>query len=362
MHLRLAAVMMTVALASVVRADDAQVTKLTKDLSTGNTAAQLQAADDLAEFGAKAKPAVGALIKALGSTNPELQSHAARTLGAIGPEAKDAVPALTAALKSSDPNVRGYAAYGLEQIGTASQGAAAALVALLGDKDPNVRRAAIDAIIGIRLNQKILIPILKQAIEDSNMDPSITVPCVSALADLGDAGMQVLIGELQHEKARYWACLALSEAGPKAKAAVPELSKLLAHKDPEIRMQAAIALGNIGPDSKSTVAILIKLLSDDQMSPRYAATFALAKIGAKESTTEIAKNLDNQDHFLRMVSAWSLAKLKPNDTAAIDRAVKLLVDSLKDNDPRVRAAAARGLQELELPHDTLVEAFSDAHG
>ena len=59
-----------------------------------------------------------------------------------------------------------------------------------------------------------------------------------------------------------------------------------------------------------------------------------------------------------MISAWSLAKLKPTDTAAIDRAVKLLVDSLKDNDPRVRAAAARGLQDLELPHDTLVEAFS----
>ena len=59
-----------------------------------------------------------------------------------------------------------------------------------------------------------------------------------------------------------------------------------------------------------------------------------------------------------MVSAWSLAKLKPNDKVAMDRAIKLLVDSLKDNDRRVRSAAARGLQELDLPSGTLVEAFS----
>ena len=36
----------------------------------------------------------------------------------------------------------------------------------------------------------------------------------------------------------------------------------------------------------------------------------------------------------------------------------MLVDSLKDNDRRVRSAAARGLQELDLPSGTLVEAFS----
>jgi HEAT repeat protein len=358
MRLRLAAVVMTIAMASVVRADDPQVAKLARDLSTGNTAAQLQAADDLAEFGAKAKPAVPGLIKALGSTDPELQWHAACTLGAIGPEAKDAVPALVAALKSSDANVRGHAAYGLEQIGTASQPAVPALIGLLGDNDPNVRRAAIDALVGIHLNQKTLIPILKQAIEDSNMDPSITVPALNALADLGDAGMQVLIGELQHEKGRYWACVALAEAGPKAKAAVPELSKLLAHKEPEIRMEAAIALGQIGPDSKTAAPQLIKALSDEQNSVRYAAAFAVGKIGVKDAVGELTKNLDSQDHFLRMVSAWSLAKLKPTDTATVDRAVKLLVDSLKDSDRRVRAAAARGLQELELPHETLVDAFT----
>ena len=104
--------------------------------------------------------------------------------------------------------------------------------------------------------------------------------------------------------------------------------------------------------------MLIKALSDEQNSVRYAAAFAVGRIGAKEATGELTKNLDSKDHFLRMVSAWSLAKLKPNDKVAMDHAITLLVDSLKDNDHHVRSAAARGLQELELPSDTLVEAFS----
>ena len=170
--------------------------------------------------------------------------------------------------------------------------------------------------------------------------------------------MQVLIGELQNEKARYWACLALGEAGPKAKAAVPDLSKLLQHKDPEMRHAGGATLGDIGPDAKSAAPLSIKALSDEQNSVRYAATFAVGKIGALDAAGELTKNLDNNDHFLRMVSAWSLAKLKPNDKVAMDRAIKLLVDSLKDNDRRVRSAAARGLQELNLPSDKLVDAFS----
>ena len=187
------------------------------------------------------------------------------------------MPALTAALKSSNADVRGHAAYGLEEIGAASQPAVPALVALLTDKDSNVRRAAIDALVGIHLGQKELIPIMKQALEVSDMDPDIVVPALNALADAGDAGMQVLIGELQNEKVRYWACLALAEAGPKAKAAVPDLSKLLQHADPEIRMRAALTVGDIGPDAKSAAPLLIKALSDEQNSVRYAAAFAVGR-------------------------------------------------------------------------------------
>jgi HEAT repeat protein len=352
-------VTLTISVAQTRAADQPQIDKIQKELATGNTALQLQATDEIVELGPAAKPAVPALIKDLSATDPQLKWHAARALGAIGPVAKDAVPALIAALKSDDPMVRGYAANALEGIGEASQPAATALAALLTDKNSDVRRAAMDALVGINLKPEILVPILKQALEEANMDPSLTVPTLNALADAGEPGLAVLIGELKNEKAQYWACIALGEAGPKAKAAVPELSRLAQSKYPAIRMQAIMTLGAIGPDSKPATPLLVKALSDEQNSVRYAAAFAIGKIGAKEATSELTKQLDSKDHFLGMITAWALAKINPDDKKAVDHAVSLLVLGLKDPSEHVRRAAARGLFELHAPRETVVAAMGD---
>ena len=233
------------------------------------------------------------------------------------------------------------------------------LAKLLADKDKNVARAAIDALIAIRPSTTILVPILKQALENEDMDPSLIVPALNALAESGDLGMKTLIDELKNEKARYWAILALGEAGPKAKAATNDLAKFVASKEPEYRMQALITLGEIGPDAMSAAPAIIKALGDEQMSVRYAATFALGKIGAKEAVGPITKQLDSKDNFLKMVSAWSLAKISPKDTATVDTALKMLVDALKDPDKHVRAAAARGLFELNLPREQVLPVLSE---
>ncbi len=75
----------------------AGVPKLIAALSSDSLAIQRGAAQALGLLGAKAKPAVPALIKALGQ--PNLYGNAAWALGSIGPEAKEAVPALMACLE-----------------------------------------------------------------------------------------------------------------------------------------------------------------------------------------------------------------------------------------------------------------------
>ena len=89
-----------------LRAAEPTVDDLTKTLGSGDPAAQIGAADALAELGPKAITAAPALIKALGSKNEDLQWHAAAALSEIGPAAKDAVQPLIAALKSTSPMVR----------------------------------------------------------------------------------------------------------------------------------------------------------------------------------------------------------------------------------------------------------------
>src|SRR5262249_12098918 len=161
------------------------------------------------------------------------------------------------------------------------------------DKDPNVSRAAMDALVGINLKPEVLVPLMKKALENANMDPSLIVPALNSLANAGDAGMKVLVDELENEKIQYWACIALASAGPQAKAAVPELTKLAESKRPTIRMQAIMALAEIGPDAKSASPALVKALSDSENSVRYAAAFAVGKIGVKDAAAELTKQLDS---------------------------------------------------------------------
>src|SRR5262245_41479439 len=202
-------------------ADDPQITEAMKILKSGNAAAQIEATDVLGRYGTAAKSAVPALVDAVKSSDAQLQWHAARALSMMGSEAADAVPALTAALNSKEAAVRGHSANALQEIGPASRPAASALTVLLSDKDGDVRRAALDALIAIRPDPKTFVPVLKQILEDAS-DVSLAVVALNALAEQGDAGIAVLIEELKHDKARYGACIALAEAGPKAKAAVPE--------------------------------------------------------------------------------------------------------------------------------------------
>ena len=111
-------------------------------------------------------------------------------------------------------------------------------------------------------------PILKKAMADSDMDPSVIVPALEVFAEMGDAGVAPLMEAMKNENTCYWACIALGSMGPKAKAAVPDITKLTTSKDPAMRMQAVIALGEIGPHAKSAVPALIKALTDEQNSVR----------------------------------------------------------------------------------------------
>src|SRR5258708_21687552 len=83
----------------------AEVEQWVADLIGADAQARQNAADQLAELGVAAKPAVPALTQALGDANAELRWRAARALGAIGGGAADAVPALIAALDDPETSV-----------------------------------------------------------------------------------------------------------------------------------------------------------------------------------------------------------------------------------------------------------------
>ena len=305
------------------------------------------------------RASVPILQKALSEEYPaEVRWRAARALGRIGPAAGSAVGSLIAALEDPQPEVRAYACFALGRIGgEAARSGIPKLVERMTDENSVVRRAAIDAIFALRPDPQVLMPLLVRALEDA--DPRIAVAALRTLADQGEEAVPLLVKALENPRSAYWAALAVEELGPKAKSAVPALTRLLAHTEPEVRMQAILALGAIGEDAAPAASHVADRLQNDEMTGvRYAAAYALGNLGAgEESSAALTAAAESEDGLLAMLAAWALAKANPDDPQAADRAGQLIVAGLQSESPTVQAAAARALAESDLRSDSTADAL-----
>lgn len=330
--------------------------KLSADLKAGGDAAY-QAADELAD--APADKAVPALTEALGSDDAELQRRAARALAQFGKDAHTASPALAKLLDSPIPKVRAYAAYALGKIGNGSNKALPKLIELIADEDPTVRREALEAMLEMDADPEVTLPIMVNVLEKA--DPAMVLPVLSEMAEKGEKAIPRLRKALQNEKAAYWACLVAAEMGPDAAPVVPELTSVLDSKDAEVRMHALIALGEIGPGAKPAIAKVTKALQSDEVpAVKYSAAFALAAMEDPQATEALQKAAEGDDAFLSLMSYYAVAKLNPEDKQKMTTAATFLVEAMKNENPNVRAAAARCLANLEAPPEIVQPIIADA--
>ena len=77
---------------------------------------------------------------------------------------------------------------------------------------------------------------------------------------------------------RYNAANILSEFGPSAKSAAPQLQRLLTDEDEDVRFAAAAALGSIGPDAREAIPGLLALTRSSNAHCRVNAGWALWSI------------------------------------------------------------------------------------
>jgi len=292
-----------------------------------------------------AQPNVSDLIQAVRSGDEAACTQAIKQLIVQADKAEGAVPALVEALKSDSAAIRALALECLGHMGEAARPAVPAMVALIGDPDAKVRRQVIEAVGEIRPGPEVVLPLLVQVLKDA--DPAARLRALNALADQGEEAVPKLVEALKDEEAAYWACLVISEIGPPAKAAVPALVGLLGSEDLSLRREAMLALAEIGEAAAPAVPELVKSL--DCPVNNTPATYALGAIGQlpAEAEAKIAQNADGADPILAAVSAWALARTKPDDAARMQKAVRLLVARLMGDDPKVRAAAAQALLDLQ---------------
>ena len=290
------------------------------------------------------KPAAALVIKDLKSATEADKLKSLNGLAHLGPQAADATKFIEGLLKDSSAKVRVHAALALGAIGPAAKDSVPALAELLKDPAAAVRRSVFHAVRAIRPGPKVMIPLATKLLEDA--DPAIRGRVLNTIAEAGTEAVPGLIEALKHEKAVFWALIVLRDIGPAAKDAVPGITETLKDKRPEVRREAVLTLGAMGEAAASAAPEIAKLLGDENTA--VAATFVLGELGQipKGSEATIQANAKSADKLLSSTSLWALARVHPENKELRRETTEKLVERLKDEDPFVRAAAARALAAL----------------
>lgn len=313
--------------------------------------------DQIALSGQAAKPALRDLVALTAHGHERVRWHAARAIGLVGEDAIAELPTLVGLLDDADPIVvaQAAAAIGLireddERTDTPAKDAAlyasaiAPLTKTAIHPDPRARRAAVRALRSLHASPAAIAPLLTKQLADA--DPSVVLPAMHTLADMGDDAVPLLVEALKDQRARYWAAVALAEVGPAAADAVEPLTAVLETGETEERLQALLTLGAIGEKATPAVPAIVKTLESNDPSLRFAAAFALGQLRATDADAALEKAAAASDPFLAEVAAWARARIHPDDAALRDEALGRLQAGLDSDRPKVRAASAAGLSDL----------------
>jgi HEAT repeat protein len=337
----------------------------------------------LAAIGPDAADAVPALRKMLGHPDDGRCGRAAYALGEMGPRANDAVPELQQLLNRTTEKlgVRFQAARALWAISRQSAELLPVLSLALGDEDPELNLQAVETLAKIaaeledpKLKKPVApewkkqieeqtIPNLKKLVQDS-ADTNLRIAAVSTLGALGLAArpaIPTLLAALDDKEAdiRANAAEALGKIGAGetavdkravwTKAAYRDLW-FLSKIDQNERVQRAVkgALERIGALNSDDAAVCIALLQDrtQDLLLRHAAGQVLGMIGevlGKDDVNRLGKMLgEDEDTAILTYAAVTLGSAG----AAARAQSPALIRALKNDDPRLSAAAAEALGEI----------------
>jgi HEAT repeat protein len=269
----------------------------TSQLTAGNAAEQIRAAERLSRLGDPR--AVAPLIDALtGAKELQVRVKSAEALGAL--RDRHAVEPLIGASHASEAQLRTAAVTALGLIG--DHVAAEALFIAVRDSEPAVREAGLHALAAFGISVE------RVSSDLSSSNWQVRAAAVTTLARLGDRG------------------------------AVPPIVSALKDSDSRVRSEAARALGTF--NDQSATDALIGALHDQSADVRVEATFSLGRLKDSRALSPLTLLLTDGDSRVSLAAAESLARLQD------PRATRVLIDSLLSADWRVRSRATQVLARI----------------
>ncbi len=299
----------------------------------------------IGRVGESASAAVPDLASALG--DDVVGPAAAWAMAQIGPSALDP---LVVALQSDEPATVVNAAHGIEWLGQdAAPAEETVREVFVESDDADTQVALVNALGGI--GDEAAVDVLIDSL--SGQQPAVVRASMKALGRSGsEKAVNALIpflstGDPLDSFDAAAAAAALGELGPKAKAAVPELMRLLNEPktDRYLIGQAAIALGKL--QAEEAIPRMVELLSDGRILLASDVTLAFEPFGpagqpAVPIIVERVLGHGWPEPNLRAVN--TLAAIGPAAAEALPNLRKIAEDN---RDPAVREAAEKAISAIE---------------
>jgi len=283
---------------------DEVMTVLVGALGDSDAAVRKAAVDALDRFGARAAPAVDALVIALGQVATATDARDA--LAAIGDAA---FPAVSALLTGPNDANRAISVDTLGRMCAPASIGTAAFASLLSDRRPDVRAAAVTML--------------------GNVGPACPASLPRLLAALSDPDVSV----------QESACSGLVRFGAGAEPALPRLRELLRADSSAVHAAAIEVLENLGPAGAAAVPELMAVARDGGPWVQGSAWRALASVAAASPAARDACLAALLDRHRRHSLETVLSRLGVGG-------IGVLVDSLRADDPDLRRVAVRALGEM----------------
>ncbi len=287
--------------------------------------------------------AIDALAALLRDPARDPRVEATRALEAIG--GPDVVEPLAFALRNSERDVRQLAATALISLGDAR--AVEPLCTALRDGHLGVRRGAAQAL--GRIGDMRAAPSLVVALRDEDNDvPRLAAEALGRLkaADALDALVSGIANEQNDRDTRLVFLRAIEDIGL---ASVKDRLEALVPSIADARVEDAVTRAVEGPQAVQTPVPTPPVLpAAPDALPTEAAPSAHAEHDAMDEASTLLVQLQDEDWWLRKVAAQKLGDFH-GEPDAVRTVVGSLVKALKDETPRVQAAAAEALGELGDP-------------
>lgn len=248
----------------------------------------------IGKIGPDAKPAIPALIELLKNGDSTFTNDTMNALGEIGPEAKVAVPTIMTFLENKSEFSRASAVRALGKIGPEAKAAVPALRKRLEDESKSVRAWAAFALVRVA-GDKSGVPMLLELWKEDDGEPfrSARYDIAQALGLLGnqarparDLLLEAVLDVKTPLGVREQVARTLGQMSEDAEVIVPKLVGLLEEKSEGVHRvwnceMAIEALSRLGPKAKAAVPVLRKLLDDEENKIADAAAKALKSIEGK---------------------------------------------------------------------------------